>query len=134
MVSTSFPTDRAADDVPIDFRTREWGVQEEADLDISKVLWWCGELSVRDGMFETAGFVLRVEVVSGLGGAVDEATEGHGEEHEMVVLYPDHAVLPELGADGFCEFAVDLTVREPVRLVKVHFTGVVVEEGPQDRV
>ena len=133
-INTSFSTDRGAYDVPIDFRAREWGMQEEADLDIGKVLLWCRELIVRDTAFEMADVVLGVDVVHGLGGTADEATEGHGEEHEVVVLHPDHAVLTKLGADGLCKLEVDLTVGEPVGLVKVHFTGMVVEEGPQDRV
>lgn len=121
-------------DVPIDFRTREWGVEEESDLDIGKVFLGCRELRVGEAASDTGDFVFGVDVVGGLRCGADDGAEGHGEEHEVVVLYPDHAVLAQLGADGLCKFEVDMAVGEPVGLVKVHFAGVVVEEGPEDGV
>ena len=78
--------------------------------------------------------MLGIDVGSGVGGAVDDAAEEHREEHEVVVLHPDHAILAELGADSLCKFEVNVTVGKPVCLVKVHLAGVVVEEGPEDRV
>jgi hypothetical protein len=65
---------------------------------------------------------------------VDQPAEEHGEEHEVVVLDPDHAAGLDDLLDGEGELEVRLAVREPVRLVKVHLAGVVVEEGPEDRV
>ena len=109
-------------------------MEEEADLDIGKVFLGCRELRVREAVSDAVDFVLGVDVVGGVGGWADDGPEGHGEEHEVVVLDPDHAVLAQLGADGLCEFEVDMAVGEPVGLVKVHFAGVVVEEGPEDGV
>ena len=133
-LSLSLSIDRAGYDVPIDFRTREGGMEEEPDLDIGEVVLWYGKVSVGDVELEAADFELGVDVSGRFGGGGDDATEEHREEHKVIVLHPDHAVLPKLGADGLCKFEVDLTVGEPVRLVKVHFTWVVMEEGPQDGV
>ena len=126
--------DQGAYDVPIDFRTGEWGVEEEADLDIGEVILWCGRVRVGDVALEVADFMLGIDVSGWVGGAVDDTTEEHGEEHEVVVLDPNHAILPDLGADCLGKFEVDLTVGEPVGLVKVHFARVVVEERPEDGV
>ncbi len=130
----SLLVDRAGYDVPIDLRTREGGMEEEPDLDIGEDVLWCRKVSVGDVELEAADFELGVDVSGWFGGGGDDTTEEHGEEHKVIVLHPDHAVVPNLGADGLCKFEVDLTVGEPVRLVKVHFTWVVVEEGPQDGV
>ena len=109
-------------------------MEKEPDLDVGEIALWYGEVSVGDIALEVADFVLGVDVNGWVGGTGDDSTKEHGEEHEVVVLHPNHAILPDLSADGLGKFEVDLTVREPVRLVKVHFTGVVVEEGPQDGV
>ena len=52
----------------------------------------------------------------------------------MVILYPNHAPWANLAHDGLCKRQVCLTVSEPVALVEIHFSGVIMEKGPEDRV
>lgn len=68
------------------------------------------------------------------GGALVEGAQKHGEEHEVVVLHPDHTARLELLHDRLRKRKVGLPIREPILLVEIHLAGVVVEEGPQDGV
>lgn len=68
------------------------------------------------------------------GGALVEGAEEHREEHQMVVLHPDHAARLELLHDRLRKRKVRLPIREPILLVEIHLTRVVVEEGPQNGV
>jgi hypothetical protein len=94
----------------------------------------CGELSIGGAALEVTELLLEIDVASWIRSGVDDAAEEHGEEGKVEVLHPDHAVLAGLRPDGLCEFEVDLGVRELMWLVKVHLAGVIVEEGPEDRV
>ena len=62
--------------------------------------------------------------------AGDEATQEHGEQHEMVVLYPYHGIFANLLANGLSEAHVGHAVREPILLIEIHFSWMIVEKGP----
>ena len=61
----------------------------------------------------------------------DEAAKQHWEEHEVVVLDPNHGVLADLLSDDLGEAHVGDAVGKPVLLVEIHFARVVMEEGPE---
>jgi hypothetical protein len=63
-----------------------------------------------------------------------QATEEHWQEHEVIVLDPNHGIGGYLLANDFCKAHVGLTIRKPIRLVKIHFTRVIMEQGPEDGV
>ena len=65
---------------------------------------------------------------------VDERAKEHGEEHQVVILNPNHGARRELCHDSLGEGHVGLAVREPVLVFEVHLAGVVVEERPEDGV
>jgi hypothetical protein len=52
----------------------------------------------------------------------------------MVILHPDHVATANHRTDCFRELEVGFAVCEPVLFVKVHFTGVVMEQRPEDGV
>lgn len=52
----------------------------------------------------------------------------------MVVLHPDHIAFSSEGEHDLGKGKVDGSVGEPVGLVKVHLSGVVMEQRPEDRV
>ena len=56
------------------------------------------------------------------------------EEHEMVVVHPDHVAVLHVFGHGLGEEAVDLAVGGPGGLVERDFSWVVVEEWPEDGV
>ena len=59
----------------------------------------------------------------------------HGrQKHEMVVVDPDQIVILNILGNLLCEQAVGLAVGVPCGLVEGDLTGVVMEEGPKDRV
>ena len=66
--------------------------------------------------------------------AGDEAPQEHGEQHKVIVLNPHHGVFANLLADDLGEAHVGYAVREPILLVEIHFSGMIVEEGPEDGV
>jgi hypothetical protein len=70
--------------------------------------------------------------LSGLAG--DDGPEQHREKHEVVVLHPNNVSGLDHGGDDVGEPHVGLAVGEPVFAVKVHLSGVVVEQRPQDGV
>jgi hypothetical protein len=68
-----------------------------------------------------------------LGGG-DLLAEHLGEQHQVVIVDPDKVVILHILEDGLGEETVDFLVGSPGGLVKGDLTGVVVEEGPEDRV
>ena len=52
----------------------------------------------------------------------------------MVVLDPDHRVGSKLFHNRLGESHISLTVRQPILLLEVHLTRVVVEKWPEDRI
>lgn len=89
---------------PVDFTTREWGVQKEADLDVLECL-------------------LRV---------VDLLSEQLGQQHQVVVLDPDQIAVADNLSDGLSKESVRLLICAPVLLVERDLTRVVVEQWPED--
>lgn len=87
----------------IDFTAGEWGVQEEADLDILLAI-------------------------------TNLLTQHFRQQHEMVVMHPDQIAVLDFLRDGLCEKAICLLVSFPGRFVKGDFTGVVVEQRPENGV
>ncbi|CRK33032.1 hypothetical protein BN1708_005977 [Verticillium longisporum] len=61
-------------------------------------------------------------------------TQHLGQQHEVIVVDPDQIAVLDVLDDRLGEEAVDLLVRSPGALVKGNLAGVVVEEGPEDRV
>lgn len=53
-----------------------------------------------------------------------------GQEHEVVIMDPDHVIVLDILGDSLCKQAIRLLVSLPCRLVEGDLTGVVVEEGP----
>ena len=66
--------------------------------------------------------------------AGDETTKEHGEQHKVIILHPHHRILANLLANNLSKAHVGHAVCKPVFLVKIHFTGVVMEERPEDGV
>ena len=59
----------------------------------------------------------------------------HGwKKHEVVVMDPDKVIILDVLCDGLCKKAIGFAVGLPRRLVKCNLTGMVVEEGPKNRV
>ena len=52
----------------------------------------------------------------------------------MVILYPHHRILANLLANNLSKAHIGHAVCEPVFLVEIHFTGMVMEERPEDGV
>lgn len=57
-----------------------------------------------------------------------------GQQHEMVIMHPDEIAVLDFLGDGSGKKAICLLVRFPSRFVKGDFTGVVVEQRPEDGV
>lgn len=57
-----------------------------------------------------------------------------GKEHEVVVVDPNQVAILNIVHNGFGKQAVDFAVGAPCTLVECDFTGVVVEEWPEDGV
>jgi hypothetical protein len=66
--------------------------------------------------------------------AGDETAKEHGEQHKVVILHPDHRILANLLANNLSKSQVGNAVCEPVFLVEIHFTRMVMEERPEDGV
>ena len=66
--------------------------------------------------------------------AGDETAKEHGEQHKVVILHPHHGILANLMANHFSKAQVGNAICEPVFLVEIHFTGMVMEERPEDGV
>jgi hypothetical protein len=66
--------------------------------------------------------------------AGDETAKEHGEQHKVVILHPHHRILANLLANNLSKAHVGNAVCEPVFLVEIHFTGMVMEERPEDGV
>ena len=66
--------------------------------------------------------------------AGDETAKEHGEQHKVVILHPHHRILANLLANNLSKAHVGNAVREPVFLVEIHFTRMVMEERPEDGV
>src|SRR5712671_2120881 len=64
--------------------------------------------------------------------AGDKTAKEHGEQHQVVILHPHHRILANLLANNLSKTHVGNAVCEPVFLVKIHFTGMVMEERPED--
>lgn len=67
-------------------------------------------------------------------GVADLLAEHLGKQHQVVIVDPDHISVLDILDNLLCEQAVDLAVSSPGGLVEGDLTGVVVEEGPEDRV
>jgi hypothetical protein len=67
-------------------------------------------------------------------GVADFLAEHGGQKHEMVVVDPDQIVVLHIFCDFLCKQTVGFLVGFPCGLVEGDLTGVVVEEGPEDRV
>ena len=65
-------------------------------------------------------------------GVADEFAQHLGEQHQVVVVDPDHVVVLYIGGDSLGKEGVDFVVGGPGGLVEGDLTGVVVEEGPED--
>ena len=52
----------------------------------------------------------------------------------MIVLHPDDIPFCSHGSDGVREPHVGFSVSEPVGRVKVHFSRMIVQQRPEDRV
>jgi hypothetical protein len=52
----------------------------------------------------------------------------------MIILHPDHIAFAHKTIDHLCKPHIRLSISQPIRLVKVHLSRVVVEQGPEDRV
>jgi len=65
---------------------------------------------------------------------VQQGPEHDGQQHEVVILHPNHRPRLNVRQNNFGELEVGFPVRPPVLLFKVHFAGVVMEQGPKDRV
>lgn len=50
----------------------------------------------------------------------------------MIVLHPDHVSTTELCPNHLRKFEICLSVRQPVLFIKVHFSGMVMEQRPQN--
>jgi hypothetical protein len=66
--------------------------------------------------------------------ARDDGSEEHRQEHQVVVLNPDHVASLDHSSDDVGKPHVGFSVGEPVGGVKVHLSRVVVEQWPEDRV
>lgn len=62
--------------------------------------------------------------------AGDEAAKKQRKEHKVVILNPNHRVLADLLADDFGEAHIGYTIGKPILLIKIHFSGMVVKQGP----
>ena len=85
--------------IPVDFAGGERGVEEETNLDvgISRKRDFLAVDAVEDVLHLVRGHLADVLWT------VNEGAEEHGEEHEVVVLYPDHVARLDLRADSLCE-------------------------------
>ena len=114
---------------PVDLAGWEWGMEEEADFDaldsIVPIEWVILRL---DAVRDVCELVCRKPACKLWAG--DEASKKQREEHEVVVLHPNHGVLADLLADDFGEAHISNTVGEPILLIKIHFSGMIVEQGP----
>lgn len=64
----------------------------------------------------------------------DQLTQHLWEEHEVIVVDPDHVIVLDVGHDRLRKELVDFVVGGPCRLVEGNLAGVVVEQGPEDLV
>lgn len=59
----------------------------------------------------------------------------HGwQKHKVVVMYPDQVIVLHIFRDSFRKQAIGFGVGVPRGFFKGNLTGVIVEEGPEDRV
>jgi len=56
------------------------------------------------------------------------------QQHQVVIMHPDQIVILYVLGHCFREETIDFLVCSPCRLVERNLTGVVVEEGPEDRI
>jgi hypothetical protein len=117
---------------PVNVVGGEWGMQEEANLDASYrfasahgVLFRLDTRAVRD-IRELVGRELGSELRAG-----DEAAKQHWEEHEVVVLDPNHGVFANLLSDDLGKVHVNDAVGKPFLLVEIHFVRMAMEEEPE---
>lgn len=111
-------------------------MQEETDLDARDIQGCARGQDWRRRLFFHAfrdAIDLGVSVVAA-GRSVNHAAKEHRQEHEVVVLNPDHGARLELRLDSLGELEVGLAVGEPILLVEVHLTRVVMEKRPKDGV
>jgi hypothetical protein len=66
-------------------------------------------------------------------GFADGFTKEAGEDHEMVILYPDQVAIFNDGGNLLGEFEICFTISVPCALVKVDLPGVVVKEWPTSK-
>lgn len=90
----------------VNFATREWRVEEEADLDVVNASILGGNLLAKH---------LR-------------------QEHEVIVVNPDEVIVLDVLGDLLCKLAVGVLVGSPVGLVKGDVGRVVMKDSPQDLV
>ena len=64
----------------------------------------------------------------------NETAKEHGEQHKVVILHPHHRILANLLANNLSKAQVSNAICEPIFLVEIHFTGMVMEERPEDGV
>lgn len=103
-------------------------MQEETDLDTGKPR-RCNFINVdvfHNALYLGSGFFANALR------SVDESAEEHRKKHKMVILHPNHGSRLELRKDGLGKGHIRLPVSLPVKLVKVHLSRVVVEQGPED--
>ena len=118
---------------PVDLARREWSVEKEANLHaLDRLTTIKREIFRLDPLSDVRELVGR-EFPRKLR-AGDETAQEHREQHEVVVLHPHHRVFVNLVADSLSEAHVGYAVGEPVFLVEIHLTGMVVEQRPEDGV
>ena len=86
----------------IDLTAREWSMQEESNADIV------------------------------LAQGCEFFAENFRKKHEVIVVDPDQVPFPGLMGDSLREQTVRLTIRVPGSFVENNFTGMVMQERPQD--
>ena len=117
---------------PVDFTTGERRVQEETNFHSRDGSVFCWGTDVAFHAFcDPAELAIR-ETTTKLSTVLNEIAKEHGEEHEMIVLHPDHVATADLRTNDLGELEICLAIREPILFVKVHFAGVVMEERPED--
>jgi hypothetical protein len=118
---------------PVDLARREWCVEKEADLHaLDRLTTIEREIFRLDPLGDVRELVGREFPCKLRAG--DEAAQEHRKQHKVVVLHPHHGILANLVADNLSEAHVGYAVREPVFLVEIHLTGMIMEERPEDGV
>ena len=56
------------------------------------------------------------------------------QQHQVVIVHPNQITILYVLSHGLREKAIDFLVCSPCRLVESDLTGVVMEEGPEDRI